>query len=710
MKSYVNLPEIKHIEVNNFNLYKNGNFEWDFSEKFSLFLGINGLGKTTTLTLIAYALVGLIEEDEKDNNNKNISKEEIKEFTEIREYGVNEKSYFKRYDNQKDSNVYLEFKLGENTIKVKRNILNHNIIGLMINNDEIIDDLDENYKYYFHKYSGMTIQSFIRILYTLLIRFEEAPSLLFRPRTQHTALRTLIFDSSFHGDFLQAERMYRSSESKYRGEKYKLVKIKKKLIKLEKEYNEIEVKLQKLNKNSNNENEYINEIEKNIKETEQQIFIIEQQIDNINEDFNNFKEQKRKLIPKKSKIEFEIEEIQNKILGLQEKFYTNIYSDNEIYNLAINSINMRKICIFCDSIVDDEKINILKESINQSKCPFCESKVNNVEKEEMDVNELNKLEALKNELIIKKKTINDEIVKINKLINSFTNEMKDLSDNRKQLIFKYSEEVDKLKKLKFNSSEDLDSDSILLQKQLQELYAQIKLLKEDFEEKCIKVFGMIIDYKIVNNKYTNNGKSGLEKEYYDAEKKYEELKMKSKETIKLLEKKIIQKFNKYNILTDQFNLIQKETKKIEQNINVKYSIFVPVNIEKGSNDVRDIKDKMSKSEQILLDYAFRLALIELYSEISNNKKVFIAFESSEGVFDLGNVEKFSNMLKKYAIENTLLLISNLNNIKYLQTIVSDNFISSSKSVLNFISISGKDNIDEKYYDDVWNEVFGKEKI
>lgn len=109
----------------------------------------------------------------------------------------------------------------------------------------------------------------------------------------------------------------------------------------------------------------------------------------------------------------------------------------------------------------------------------------------------------------------------------------------------------------------------------------------------------------------------------------------------------------------------------------------------------------------MLDYAFRLALIDLYSELSDNHKIFVAFESSEGVFDIGNIDMFTKMLKKYSKDNMLLLISNFNNIEYLNSLISNTFENDTNKILNFISISGKENIDKELYNKLWNSLVNK---
>lgn len=53
------LPELLSINIKNYTLYPNGlDYTFDFVKGFNLILGGNGMGKTTFVSLIKYALIG----------------------------------------------------------------------------------------------------------------------------------------------------------------------------------------------------------------------------------------------------------------------------------------------------------------------------------------------------------------------------------------------------------------------------------------------------------------------------------------------------------------------------------------------------------------------------------------------------------------------------------------------------------------------------
>lgn len=698
MSEYVNLPEITYLEINNFNLYKDGKFTWNFDKKFNLFLGTNGLGKTTTISLIAYALVGFINKKEKDENNDKIRKNEIEEFTEILDYGITDKKYYKRYTQQKESTVSLKFKLGSNIIELTRDMLNHNINKLKINNDEIFQDQEKKYIETFEIFSGISIKNFIRILYTLLIRYEEAPSLLFRPKTQHTALRTLFFDSTFHEKFLNVERKYRSLDGDFRRFSDDLRTAQKKIIENEDLINKKNEELGILStskETKESQKEYnILKLEESIKNYEKNIINIEEQISLNEKLLNEFNSSLGISNQKKDKVNYNIEIIEEEISELEKRLYSYIYSSNSIYNLAVKSLKKHNDCIFCGSIIEKDKLSVINESIDESTCPFCHTKINTIKNNnEIDKSELNKKLEIKHGLLDSLKKINTEIDTLNSQINSYSNKLsmlyKELKDIRFILI-SINKDLDKLLNDKSN-------------KEYHDLVDEIKKMRNstdalinEFEKDSIKIYGYKVDYNSYESPTeARKGIGGIDSELKNIELEYFSLQDKSTKGIKEFESKIIDKFNKYNILKDEFTLEVQESESLEPNIIVKHNIFIPIGIQKGSNNVRDKANKLSKSELIVLDYAFRMALIEYYSEITGNKDIIIVFETSEGVFDFSNVKMFASILIEYSLTNKILLISNLSNAEYLKSLLTMEIPQENKRVLNFIEVSDKENIGRK---------------
>ena len=59
MSRQIYLPELLSINIKNYTLYPNGlDYTYDFIKGINLILGGNGMGKTTFVNIIRYALIG----------------------------------------------------------------------------------------------------------------------------------------------------------------------------------------------------------------------------------------------------------------------------------------------------------------------------------------------------------------------------------------------------------------------------------------------------------------------------------------------------------------------------------------------------------------------------------------------------------------------------------------------------------------------------
>lgn len=115
------LPLVNKMEVTGFDkIFKNEKVEIDFNKSLSILLGGNGLGKTTLLQCIIYALTG------------GLNSKEVESITSLRWNN----DFFKKRVNPEmlaTADIMMDFNLGSCNFQITRGINNNKITSLMVN-------------------------------------------------------------------------------------------------------------------------------------------------------------------------------------------------------------------------------------------------------------------------------------------------------------------------------------------------------------------------------------------------------------------------------------------------------------------------------------------------------------------------------------------------------------------------------------------------
>lgn len=187
--AFINLPSIQKIEVKEYLLFKE---TWSYSVKrgLNLFVGANGLGKTTTANLIIYGLVG---------KTSNLTEEYFSE----RKGGATDKSA-----------IILDFIVDSKKYHIERTIKGAVLKTLKIDQKEIshekyisniLDDIGIN-----------NIEDLIFLLENFLIREEEGNYLLWDHNDQYRLLQLLINTKDFKRDYDKLSRRFLDKEKEYK--------------------------------------------------------------------------------------------------------------------------------------------------------------------------------------------------------------------------------------------------------------------------------------------------------------------------------------------------------------------------------------------------------------------------------------------------------------------------------------------------------------
>lgn len=181
-------PKIHKIVINDFSLYKlKSEIILDLNDGVFCLAGANGLGKSTFISILSYALIGIVVDPKKNFASSN---QIPKFFKENEKYAEN---YFSgRIDESKRdlANVSIEFSIGNFLYRVKRNffdtsgLIEFSRIDKITKTETIDQTLTESnflfeYKEYFTKDVGVATFEQYAFIQSFVLTFDESKKLIF---------------------------------------------------------------------------------------------------------------------------------------------------------------------------------------------------------------------------------------------------------------------------------------------------------------------------------------------------------------------------------------------------------------------------------------------------------------------------------------------------------------------------------------------------
>ncbi len=199
---YIRLPVVKKIEVLGYGLFKD-DWHYEFKKGLNLFVGGNRLGKTTTVYILLYGLIGISRTERTFFTSRVLPQMQAKDGS---------------------PSVRLQFDIGDNSIEIERDLSNSNIIYLSINGTHYpkdTTDIEDVYLKEVVRLSGISsIDDYRDLLAKFLIREEEGTNLLWDANSQIKILRLLFNYGKYASEIEELTKNVREADSEVRDQTY----------------------------------------------------------------------------------------------------------------------------------------------------------------------------------------------------------------------------------------------------------------------------------------------------------------------------------------------------------------------------------------------------------------------------------------------------------------------------------------------------------
>ena len=652
------LPNLKKIRIQNFSLYPNGlDFQYDFINGVNLIIGGNGMGKTTFVNIIKYAVIGHYKKRYGFTRTYKDRKIE-KRISYPPEYYKNRED--KAINLEAKSTVTIEFKIDKDYFVVERFLGDLYLKSVLVNDKKLhgdlirqdkYDQLKDNKKiaYLYHKYeqkvsaaSNIAFDDLIFFVNEILFFGEEHKTILWDE--DNSNVQGELFSKYFNEPNLDRKRQeadreaqYYDSLARHRSEDMRAIN---KVLK------QIEEKNSEIVEEKSLERQLL-ELRKQVENLENQIDLkqderrrVEDQISRLNNRLNVLSKEENELDENKKILE-------HKILGSKwRKLHKN-------YDAYFQSIKLNEICPMCNQDLHDDFVQ--KRVLFPDNCYLCSQKI-----EQMDSGKFTKqYEDLHNQLSERYSMVihtQQELEQKEKFINGLDLEFRELASHKRELQIE-------LRLLEYNSqkSETPTNELQAFYDEIEDLQKQKKILQE---------------------------KSRKER------KKFDDISEK-------IESHIAENTLKFSALFSEFagRFLGVKCELTYTDAGTKSKRFYPV-IE---GTTRYTEEELSESQRFFVDHAFRMSILSFFY----TKPAFYIVETPNSSLDISYERNAADVFIKFLEKpNTLILTTNLNNSEFL-THLTD--ATHQIKVINLLDIGKKSNIQRanKSINSISNEIISK---
>ena len=626
MSRQIFLPELLSISIKNYTLYPNGlDYTFDFVKGVNLVLGGNGMGKTTFVNIVRYAILGLYK----------------KPFGYTRTYQGNiiekrqlfpERYFSNRMDDSikisSSPMVYLSMKIKDAMVELVRDLSAITLTQLRVNGREIsatiINQLDyekltdeaktETLPYHYEqiikKYANLEFDDLIFFVNDILFFGEDHKTILWNDGNAFPDAQNELFNKYFNDPDLDKKRQEAIRKAKY---------------------------FDSLSRHASEDMRAINKVLKNIKEISSQNEGSENTILNIIEikaklgDLDSkllaiqreraSKEQNLSLLQNEiNKISLQLNDIDRQVKIIEEKLNRSVWETlHPSYHIFIKNIHLNHICPMCNQPNDELLYKVINK---QNVCFACNtileesSELDKKLKEQYDTANTYR-KSLYQSITTKKTTIQ----KIENQINSLDTEFSKIELTKRQL-----------------------------QQQVRELEYKNAML--DNTNNSIQPF--LDEVKRLT----------LEKELYQGKRdeQYDIVAAITKEIEDVITKNVHIFSSIFARYAGMFLGVNCELTYIKQAGDMNKRFFPVID-----GKIRFYAEEMSESQRFFIDHSFRMSILTFFYQ----SPTFYIVETPDSSLDLSYEQNAANVFIEFLKKpHTLILTSNLNNSLFVEYLLN----------------------------------------
>lgn len=628
---YIKLPIVKNIEVRGYGLFRKP-LEYNFKKGLNLFIGGNRQGKTTTMHIILYSLIGLHGRS-RDFFSSRVKKENMRKGTHPK--------------------VKLDFRVGTTDIEIERDLFDPRINYFSVNGTsyrrEDNPDIEGLYAQEIVRLAGISnLEDYNFLLEKLLIREEEGNYLLWNTNEQMRVLRLLFSYGRFDEEFVKLREKLRNTDSTVRDQQYHQAQFRKRQRAVEQEKSETIKGLAQIDPSV---------LKKRMSLLERETASLTAKHEKVLTDIGSTEDAIKELSQAVSGLSNDLEELDSEIIKVENLLFQSIYTDPKI-QLANHKLKHYQICIFCNSEIPQDKAkDIVSDIEKRKKCPVCKSKFSQAGASEVTQEDRRKLTKLLSEnrsiANAKKSQLSakqTEVQRLKRHLAELWAQEGRLTEEIKEKTLRTDDIRLQLSSLEMGAIEETS----VFDRRIEFLQSQIDIYQKDIDKAKIE---------------RAEAKRILERKNREFTRRLKEIRDGLGEV-----------FKEYtNSFLGKCKLVPVQRKTDESMIYV--NVFAP----EFAGLTRAYKYQVSNSEATFLEYSFRMSLCQLFKQITGGESL-LAIETSEGLFDIGSVPVLAEAISKYYDVSYLLIISNLGRSDFLPILVENSKDEIRTRVLNYFDI------------------------